>query len=203
MQTHSNMINDLETLKLMKKSGLHVVKLGIESGNQTTLDRIRKGVTVEQHEKAIKLLKEADIVVHANLMVGFPWETKAQAYHTINWIKKLEPNQAQFSLVIPYPWTELYDEAKANGWLLVPETDWERYDASYPMLSMEGMTPEEVVQLYRDSWSKFYLNSKYILNHIRTVKNIQDIKQLVRGYRSIRWGHMRAIKRKPPTHESD
>lgn len=193
-QTHSNMINNLDALKTMKRAGLHVVKLGIESGNQETLNRAHKGVTIRQHERAIGMLKDADIIVHANLMVGWPWETKAQAYHTIEWIKKLEPNQAQFSLIIPYPFTDLYDEAKANGWLNLDTTEWGNFDASYPMLRMEGMTPEEVVQLYRDCWSKFYLNRAYIWKHLRTVHTLQDIKQLVRGFRSIYFGHMRAMK---------
>jgi radical SAM superfamily enzyme YgiQ (UPF0313 family) len=192
-QTHSNMIHDLNTLKTMKRAGLHLIKLGIESGNQRTLDLIQKGTTVQQHEKAIRLLKEAEITVHANLMVGFPWETKKEAYHTIEWIKQLDPNQAQFSLAIPYPWTELYDMAKENGWLLVQEGDWESFDATHPMMKMEGMSPDEIVQLYKDCWDKFYLNWHYKLRHLKTVKNWADLKQLIRGYYSVRFGHMRAI----------
>lgn len=193
-QTHSNMINDLDTLKLMKKAGLNLVKLGIESGNQKTLDFIKKGTTVKQHEKAINMLKEADIVVHANLMVGFPWETKEEAYHTIDWIKKLDPNQAQFSLAIPYPWTGIYEMAKENGWLLVKEGDWESYDATHPMMSMRGMTSREVAQLYKDCWDKFYLNWHYKLKHLRRVSSWADLKQLIRGYYSVRFGHMKSIE---------
>jgi anaerobic magnesium-protoporphyrin IX monomethyl ester cyclase len=194
-QTHSNMIHDLEALKTMKKAGLHLVKLGIESGNQKTLDIIRKGTTVEQHEKAIRLLKEADINVHANLMVGFPWETKEEAYHTIDWIKKQDPNQAQFSLAIPYPWTELYEIADEKGWLLVREGDWESYDATHPMMSMKGMSSEEIVKLYKDCWAQFYLNWHYKLKHLSTVRNLADLKQLLRGYYSVRFGHMKSIER--------
>jgi radical SAM superfamily enzyme YgiQ (UPF0313 family) len=194
-QTHSNMINDLEALKTMKRAGLHLVKLGIESGNQKTLDMINKGTTVQQHEKAITLLKEAGITVHANLMCGFPWETKKEAYHTIEWIKKLDPNQAQFSLAIPYPWTGLYDYAKENNLLLVQDGDWEEFDATHPMMKMEGMTSEEVVKLYQDCWSKFYLNWRYELKHLKTVKNLADLKQLIRGYYSVKFGHMKAMKK--------
>jgi len=129
-QTHSNMIHDLDALKTMKDAGLHLVKLGLESANQRTLDIIKKQTTVAQHEKAVTLLKEAGIMVHANLMVGFPWETKEEAYHTIEWIKKIDPNQAQFSLIIPYPWTELFDMANDNGWLLVDSGDLTRLCSS-------------------------------------------------------------------------
>jgi radical SAM superfamily enzyme YgiQ (UPF0313 family) len=194
-QTHSNMIRNLDTLKLMKKAGLHLVKLGIESGNQESLNLMHKSATVEQHEEAIRLLKEADVTVHANLVVGWPWETKKEAYHTIDWIKKLDPNQAQFSLLIPYPWTELFDWAKSHDKLLVAEGDWESYDATHPMMKMEDMTNEEVVQLYHDCWSKFYLNWRYMLKHLSTVHTWADIKQLVRGYYSVRFGHMRSMKK--------
>lgn len=196
IQTHSNFINDLEGLKLMRKAGLRLVKLGVESGNQKTLNMMNKGVSIKQHQKAAELLRKAEIPFHFNMMIGWPWETKAEAYHTIEWVKKSAPNQAQFSLVIPYPNTELYEMALDNGWLTVGPEDWDHYDASYPMMKMEGMTPDEVVQLYEDSWGKFYLNWHYVLGHLKTVKNFQDIKQLIRGYRSIRFGHMKAIKKK-------
>jgi len=194
-QTHSNMIQDLDAMKTMKRAGLHLIKLGIESGNQKTLDMIHKGTTVQQHEKAIRLLKEAGITVHANLMVGFPWEGKKEAYHTIEWIKKLDPNQAQFSLAIPYPWTELYDYAKSHNMLLVEEGDWESFDATHPMMKMQNMTSEEIVKLYKDCWRLFYLGWRYKLKHLKTVRNLADLKQLIRGYYSVRFGHMKAIER--------
>lgn len=193
-QTHPTMINSLENLRTMRRAGLRTVKLGMESGNQETLDFIRKGLTVEQSEKAVFMLKEADIRVHANLMVGFPNETKDMAYRTIEWVKKLDPNQAQFSLLIPYPNTELYQWAKDNGKLLVPERVWSLFDASTPMLKMEGMSGEEITQLYRDSWSRFYFNPKYIWDHAKKVRHFYGVRQLWNGFRSVKYGHMKAMK---------
>lgn len=195
-QTHPNMITNIDDLKLMRKSGLRTVKLGIESGNDETLIFINKGTNVKQSEKAIQLLKEAGIVVHANIMVGFPNEDKEKAYKTIDWIKKLDPNQAQFSLLIPYPTTKLFDWAKENNKLLVKEGDWNNFDASYPMLRMEKMSGEEIVQLYKDCWSKFYFDPKYIFNHVKSVRHLSGIKQLYNGFRSVRFGHMKAIGNK-------
>lgn len=194
VQTHPNMIRNLEDLKTLKRSGLRTIKLGIESLNDHSLKLMKKATNYEQIEKAFSLLKEVDIMVHANLMVGFPWETKKDAYKTIELIKKLNPNQAQFSLVIPYPNTELYDMARENNWLLVKEGDWGNFDASKPMLKMQGLSSEEIIQLYKDHWSKFYFDKKYIWNHLKEVKHWEGIKQLWRGFRSIYFGHMRAIK---------
>lgn len=194
IQTHPNEINNLDTLKLLKRSGLETVKLGVESLNDFSLKKMKKLTNFKQIKKSFELLKEADIQIHANLMVGFPWENKKEAYKTIELIKDLDPNQAQFSLVIPYPNTELFDLAKENDWLLVKEGDWGSYDASKPMLKMEGLSSEEIIQLYKDNWSKFYLNRKYIWNHLKKVKHWEGIKQLFRGFRSIYFGHMRAVE---------
>ena len=193
IQTHPNFINSLEDLRLLHKSGLRLVKLGVESGNQYTLNRIRKSVQIKQIERAIGLLRQADIQVHANLMVGFPWETRENAYHTIEWIKKCNPNQAQFSMVIPYPWTDLASECQSNSYYVLEAKNYDNYDARLPMLRMDGMTSEEVIQLYKDCWSKFYFNPKYIFNHLRGLRHLEGIKQIYRGYRSIRYGHMRSM----------
>lgn len=195
-QTHPNEIRDLQDFKLMHKAGLRTVKIGIESMNQSTLDRIRKKTTVKQIEHAIKTLKEAKVMVHANMMVGYPWETKEDAYSTIKLIKKLDPNQAQFSMLIPYPWTDMFKEAVENGKLNINPSDYSEFAARKPMLKMEGMTPQEVSELYRDCWRKFYLDWKYVLRKLAHVEpwHLENMRQLIRGYRSVKKGHMRAME---------
>lgn len=55
--------NDLseKTLKKLVNAGLRDVFLGIESGAQRSLKRMRKGNTVQQNEKALTLLRNYDI----------------------------------------------------------------------------------------------------------------------------------------------
>lgn len=194
IQTHPNYINDLESMKLMKDSGLTVVKLGIESLNQATLDRIRKQSTVKSIARAIDICKQAKVMVHANLMVGFPFEDRDDAMNTIYQIKELNPNQAQFSLLIPYPFTDIYDESLANNYFIQDAKTWSNFNARKPMLSMEGLSGEEVSELYKQYWREFYLNWKYILKHVSTVRHWKGLKQLYSGYRSVKHGHMRSVE---------
>ncbi len=193
IQTHPNQITSLEDMKLLRKSGLFTVKLGIESLNQKTLDLIKKGTTVKQIERATKILKEAGIIVHANLMVGYPWETKEDAYDTINKIKELDPNQAQFSLLIPYPNTEIYLQALENNWLLVDPTNWEGFNAIRPILKMADLDSEGIKKLYKDCWAKFYFDKQYIWKHIRSVRHWEGVMQLWKGFESIYFGHMKSM----------
>jgi len=195
-QTHPSQIRSLEDLKTMKKSGLTVAKLGVESGCDFSLEKMRKGSNRKMIEKAIRLLKDAGVFVHANMMIGFPWETKLDVLEWISWIKKLDPNQAQFSLVIPYPNTELWQMAQDHGWFIQDPEKWELYDASFPMMKMDGLSGEEVVELYQKCWSSFYLNRSYMWRHLKKVRHISGLKQLWRGFRSIYFGHLKAVDKR-------
>jgi radical SAM superfamily enzyme YgiQ (UPF0313 family) len=196
-QTHPAQVLSVsaDDLKDMKETGLRVVKLGIESSHDISLQKMRKGSSRKMIEKAIKRLQDADIMVHANLMIGFPWENKKMALETLEWIKKLDPNQAQFSMIIPYPNTELHQMALDNEWFIQQPKFWDRYDASFPMLKMEGLSGEEIVDLYVEMWRGFYLNRKYIWRHLKTVRHWEGLKNLYHGFRSVYFGHMKAVDR--------
>ena len=47
-----------ERAKMMKNAGFRLLKLGLESANQDTLDRLRKGTTVENIEKGCRAAKK-------------------------------------------------------------------------------------------------------------------------------------------------
>jgi radical SAM superfamily enzyme YgiQ (UPF0313 family) len=134
-------------------------------------------------------------MVHANLMLGFPWETKKMVYETLDWIKKLDPNQAQFSMLIPYPNTEIFQMAAENGWF-IQQPKWDNFDASFPMLRMDGLSGEEIVDLYVDLWKGFYLNWRYIWRHLKTIRHWEGIVNLWHGFRSVYFGHMKAVDKK-------
>lgn len=195
-QTHpSQVVTAQDHIWLLKKSGLRVVKLGIESGNDRSLLFMKKGSTRKMAEKAVGLLQENDVMVHANTMIGFPWENKQEVLEWLKWIKKLDPNQAQFSLLIPYPNTELWEWAEREDWFIQDKLDWSLYNAEFPMLKMNGLTGEEIVDLYRKAWSSFYLDPKYIWRHLKTVRHWEGFKHLLRGFYSVRFGHMRAVRK--------
>ena len=68
---------DREGYELMKQANFRFVLFGLESGNQATLDRINKGITLEKIESGAKLCKEAGLMPHVTIMLGYPWETNS------------------------------------------------------------------------------------------------------------------------------
>lgn len=79
---------DREAVELMKESGCEGVYLGLESGNDQILKNMNKNASVEKYLEGIALLKEYDILMHGNFIIGFPGETHETVQDTIKLIKE-------------------------------------------------------------------------------------------------------------------
>ena len=111
---------DRELLQKMHKSGCNFIAYGIESGNDEVLRAIKKGITVEQVERAVELTNEIGIKNSGCFIIGHPSETLEKAMDTIKLAQKLPLCFTSFCNLVPYPGTELYEWIKENATLLYP-----------------------------------------------------------------------------------
>jgi radical SAM superfamily enzyme YgiQ (UPF0313 family) len=72
----------------LKRSGCVMLKLGLESGDQTVLDDLQKGVDLEEASSALKNLKEAGIATYVYLLFGTPPEGLIEARKTLEFVVK-------------------------------------------------------------------------------------------------------------------
>jgi radical SAM superfamily enzyme YgiQ (UPF0313 family) len=75
---------DPDYCKALRKSGCVMLKLGLESGDQTVLDAEQKGIDLEQASRALQSLKQAGIASYVYLLFGTPSETIARARATLD-----------------------------------------------------------------------------------------------------------------------
>ncbi|MEK6969348.1 MAG: radical SAM protein [Nanoarchaeota archaeon] len=110
--TRANIVNE-ELLTLMKKAGCNSINYGIEGADDETLRKCKKGITIEQAIKALKITKAAGITAQANFILGFPWQSAKDIKNTLKFMKYVS-QWADFiqvgSVLIPYPGTEIYEE---------------------------------------------------------------------------------------------
>ena len=107
---------DYDNIKFFKDHGLRCFMTGYESGNAEILKNIKKGITLEEMRRFTKACHKAGVDIHATFVLGLPIETKETIENTIRFAKELDVFSLQVSLAAPYPGTELYEQAKANGW---------------------------------------------------------------------------------------
>ncbi len=105
-------INDVETIRLMKKAGFWLMSLGLESGNQGLLDHIHKGTTIKQIEETTALLHQEGIMTLGYFIVGLPGETEETLQQTIDFAKRIPIDLAAFYINCPLPGTDMYEEIK-------------------------------------------------------------------------------------------
>ncbi|MEK6872503.1 MAG: radical SAM protein [Nanoarchaeota archaeon] len=191
---------DADMYKLMKKAGFRLLKFGLESGSQKTIDKLDKGTNVSLVFQHCKDAKDAGLIVHITMMVGYPWETREDALKTFKLAKDLMINGLvdihQSTVVMPYPGTPLYEEAAKEGWLRFEKSDYEKLAMDQPAMKTIEMTPEEVQDLCKLNY-KIYLDPRYMWQHAKSrIRSLEDLKYTFEGFTSV-IGHLKDFSRKP------
>ncbi|HEY1015280.1 MAG TPA: radical SAM protein, partial [Herpetosiphonaceae bacterium] len=154
---------DAQILADCKRAGLRRVMIGVESGAQEMLDRIKKDITLEQvYESAEKCLRQG-INVLFNMIVGFPGETAEHLAESLRIAKKLRAISPTFEIAMfyykPYPGNPIADDLLRQGYAF-PQTlaEWADFDyvgSSGPWMTAEQHTTIERFKFYqRIAWSQ-------------------------------------------------
>lgn len=171
---------DYDTLKTLRDNGLRVLLVGFESGNQEILYRIKKGLRLEMAREFMKNCHKLGIKVHGTFIIGLPVDTPETVRETIEFAKELDPHTIQVSIASPYPGTELYDQALANGWFardtLVSGGGIQTSTLQYETLSTAEIE-DSVERMYRE----FYFRPKKIATIVAEM--ITSRQMLVRRLR--------------------
>jgi len=174
---------------LMGKANFRFVLFGLESADQSTLDRINKCGKARDIENSMRMAKAAGVEPHVTCMVGYPWETGQQARATVDLTRSLfnegHIDSLQATIVIPYPGTPLFKECDEEGWLKTK--DWDRYDMREPIMKTE-MTDEEILDLTQGIYKSF-LTPRFVWRKLTSIRSWADFSYNVRlGLRVI--GHL-------------
>lgn len=189
---------DLELLQCMEKAGCYEIHYGIESGVQSLLDNVRKGTTLEQVEKAVNLTKKTNIKVSGLFMLGLPGETFNDSLQTIDFACSLPLDFAQFSITVPYPGSQLFEDLVKDGKIntgvrqdgTIDLAVWERYSAynsftdKKPIWVTEGMSVNELKKVQKLALRKFYLRPKQIFQQARRFR-FNDLPRLATTFKAV------------------
>lgn len=162
---------DKEILQKMKEAGCRLIMYGIESGNQKCLNNLKKGTTLEQARTAVKLTKEAKIEVDTNFILGCPNETYETILDTIDFALELDPDYAGFSIMTPFPGTEVRKIIGQNkGKFRLLTSDWKKYGKQIgEAMELENIDRRCLESLQTLAYIKFYLRPHRLFNLFKQV----------------------------------
>ena len=177
---------DYDTIKFFKDSGLRLFLVGYESGNQEILNRIKKGIQLDEARRFTKACHKAGVVVHGTFILGLPVETQETIEETIRYAIDLDVFSIQVSLAAPYPGTELFEMARQNGWFAKKDkTDIVHGDGlQQSTLEYPGLSKEEIFEAVETFYRRYYLRPRPILRIIKTMLEDKDVcvRRLREGY---------------------
>ena len=100
---------------MLKDAGCDIMSFGLESADNRILKSMKKNTTIEQSEKALKLVYDAGISLEGAFIFGDIEETWETANNTLNWWRNHPEYKINLNLITVYPGTHLYNYACEKG----------------------------------------------------------------------------------------
>lgn len=170
----------LPMLKRMKQAGCYMLSLGIESGNQKVLDKMRKAEKLEDIRKAAHWCNQVGIESRGLFIFGNLGENRKTMQNTIDFAKSLPLDTATFHIMIPMPKTELWEVIKKEGKFL--DVGWEGYTAYSDGAFIHGeVTPKLMSTMQKKAYREFYLRPRFVMRRFFRIRSINDIKLIAKG----------------------
>ena len=149
----TDIYRDRELLAFYRKAGLVHVSLGTEAAAQMKLDRFHKETKVEENKQAIRLLREADIFVEAQFIVGLDNETPETLEETYKMAWDWQPDLANWAMYTPWPFTPLFEEIKDQ----VEIHDFSKYNFVTPIMKPAAMERGGLLNGVMKNYRRFYM----------------------------------------------
>ncbi|MCK5632058.1 cobalamin-dependent protein, partial [Candidatus Bathyarchaeota archaeon] len=127
---------------MLKKAGLQWVMVGVESPRPSTLTKFRKDITQEEAKKAVRLLRKNGIFSHVMFIIGERSDTSEQISDLREFVNELDPDFVIFTVLTPFPGTEIFEEAERNDW--IEDHNLAHYDMAHAIMPTETLTKDEV-----------------------------------------------------------
>jgi anaerobic magnesium-protoporphyrin IX monomethyl ester cyclase len=167
-------VKNPEMVSLMYEAGCRSTYIGIESRNQETLDSYNKKISADISREAISILKSNKIEMTASFIIGGLNENKEMVEDTLRFAKSLNPNTVSFTILTPYPGTDLFKQVEDR----IITFDWRKYDGIHSVIRLKHFKPMQLQLTLLRFYISFYLRS------------LASIKDFLKFYlrRKLQWG---------------
>ena len=190
----STIVRHPDLIRKLRRAGMKLLLLGIESCEDKLLDEMHKKVSVEENEKAIEICHANDIEIVAYFLVD-PRFDKSDFAKLSDFVEKHKLTHPVFTILSPFPGTDLYREVKSK--LITDSLDiMDFYHTVLPTKLPLDDFYDEFLKLYR----KAYSTGKFITSFFKgkayltpgSISISMEIKRRMKALRS----HHDLIKQK-------
>lgn len=165
----------LEDLRKLKEAGLGRIHVGLESGDDVVLRRVKKGTTAAEQIQAGKWVKEAGIELSEYVILGLGGEerTGEHALETARVLNEIEPDFVRLRTLVPKINTLLLHQVKKGR---------------FRLLGPHGIL-RETRMLLENLQCSTYLASDHYTNYINLEGRLPEKKAVLLGQidKALQW----------------
>jgi len=150
----TKILNHLDLLDYMVKTGCQSLFIGFESGNNSALAGVHKDNRSEQYDQLAEELHRRGIMVNASLVFGLDGDGPETFENTLRWLVKNKIETMTAHILTPYPGTKLYERMEQEGRIL--DRDLAHYNTAHVVFQPQTISREELQKGYLRIYRRVY-----------------------------------------------
>jgi anaerobic magnesium-protoporphyrin IX monomethyl ester cyclase len=149
--TRLDTVNE-DGLRAMKGASISALKVGVESGSEKVLEKMKKGITPTRMAESLQLVHQAGVEAHAFVMVGHPGDTVQEAEKSIVFVDDLFEKELILSvdpaMYTPYPGTPCFSDPEKHG-VTILTMDWDLWRrTNRPICRLDDFSASEIFHAF-------------------------------------------------------
>ena len=164
----------------MKAAGCTAVSFGVESANPVILKTIKKGISLDQIQEAVRMCLRVGISPNASFILGLPGETRDTIEETVSFAAGLQQQGLAygFHILAPFPGTEVRAHADRLGIRILTD-DWSKYHANRAVVETVDAGRLQLNAVVCDWEKKYHQYLGHIQNNIQAgTASADEVSQL-------------------------
>jgi radical SAM superfamily enzyme YgiQ (UPF0313 family) len=138
----------VDRLKDWSKKGLINIGAGLESVSEANLQKIKKGVTLEEVRDFRRTATENGIFAASYYMIGYEEDTVESVMRDFEVVRDFGFNVYLLTVLTPYPKTPLWDEIESKYGIF--DKDFHHFDAKHLVWNHPNITPQQMQFLLQE-----------------------------------------------------
>jgi anaerobic magnesium-protoporphyrin IX monomethyl ester cyclase len=101
-----------DVVRLMKKAGCIEMRCGYESGDDSILQYLQRGMILDEFFQGVEVIHRERMTLSVHVIFGSPMETRQTIMDTLRLLKRIRPLWVSFNLLTPLPGSQLFMQLK-------------------------------------------------------------------------------------------
>jgi anaerobic magnesium-protoporphyrin IX monomethyl ester cyclase len=179
---HANTMTKDKLMKI-KEAGCWFIELGIESGNNEMLKKIRKNTTKKEIAHAVSLAKQVGLKTKGNFIFGFPGDTVETIEESTKFALEIKIDFFQQNFLTVWPGSDIFSKINDTS------DNYEYYNSNWDTLAHQritfipkGMSKNELIKASKSAFRRFYLRPEIVIGLLPLITSKRGIKFLYNAF---------------------